>query len=174
MRSRCGEAGGLYPRGLCLDGERSRLGYVLHPTYGWWREQARVSEQVRDAFKIKKNGEESTFWLSKMPSHPLCQVLGHLKMQSGTSLTIQWLRLPTSAAGSAGSIPRQGTKIRHAGWCSQKLKRKMTQAKRMSSGLFSRLYVIYSSSRISFFSNLLDVLHLSFLGICLDLHCPVR
>ena len=100
--------------------------------------------------------------------------LGSLKMQSGTSLAIQWLRLPASAAGCAGSIPDQGTESLHAVWCSQKLKGKMTEAKGMSSGLFSRLYVIYSSSRISFFSNLLDVLHLAFLGICLDLHCPVR
>ena len=99
--------------------------------------------------------------------------LGSLK-DAGTSLAIQWLRLPAFAAGGVGSIPDQGNKILHAVWCSQKLKRKMTQAKRISSGLFSRLYVIYSSSRVSFSSNLLDVLHLSFLGICLDLHLPVR
>ena len=44
----------------------------------------RVSEQVRDALNKtnkQKNGEESTFWLLKMSSHPLCQVLDHLKMQ---------------------------------------------------------------------------------------------
>ena len=32
----------------------------------------------------------------------------------GTSLVVQWLRLCTSTAGAAGSIPRQGTKILHS------------------------------------------------------------
>ena len=40
------------------------------------------------------------------------------KMSSlGTSLVVQWLRLWTSTAGGAGSIPSQGTKIPHATVC---------------------------------------------------------
>ena len=34
--------------------------------------------------------------------------------RNGTSLVVQWLRLQASIAGSAGSIPGQGTKILHA------------------------------------------------------------
>ena len=40
-----------------------------------------------------------------------------------TSLGVQWLRLCTSNAGGAGSIPGWGTKIPHAVWCVQKQKR---------------------------------------------------
>ena len=35
-------------------------------------------------------------------------------LSTGTSLVIQWLRLHTSNAGAAGSIPGQGTKTTHA------------------------------------------------------------
>ena len=35
---------------------------------------------------------------------------------TGTSLAIQWLRLCTSTAGVAGSIPGRGTKIPHGVW----------------------------------------------------------
>ena len=38
----------------------------------------------------------------------------------GTSLVVRWLRLHVSNAGSAGSIPGQGTKIPHAAWHGQK------------------------------------------------------
>ena len=38
------------------------------------------------------------------------------------SLAIQWLRLCTSKAGDAGSIPGQGTKISHAGQHGQEKK----------------------------------------------------
>ena len=37
-----------------------------------------------------------------------------------TSLLVQWLRLHASTVGGMGSIPRWGTKIPHAVWCSQK------------------------------------------------------
>ena len=37
---------------------------------------------------------------------------------------VQWLRLCASNAGGAGSIPGQGTKIPHASWHGQKLKKK--------------------------------------------------
>ena len=47
----------------------------------------------------------------------------------GTSLVVQWLRLCTSTVGAAGSIPRQGTKILHAGQCAP-LKEKPTKTKR--------------------------------------------
>ena len=40
----------------------------------------------------------------------------------GTSLAVQWLKLHTSNAGSAGSIPGWGTKIPNATGCGQKKK----------------------------------------------------
>ena len=40
-----------------------------------------------------------------------------------TSLAVQWLRLRTSNAGGAGSIPGQGTKISRATQRSQKKKK---------------------------------------------------
>ena len=43
---------------------------------------------------------------------------------AGTSLVVQRLRLCTSTAGTAGSIPGRGTKIPHTVWCGQKVKRK--------------------------------------------------
>ena len=43
---------------------------------------------------------------------------------SGTSLTVQWLRLHAFNAGHLGSIPGWGTKIPYAIWCSQKKKKK--------------------------------------------------
>ena len=36
-----------------------------------------------------------------------------LKVRTGTSLVVQWLRLCVSSAGGVGSIPGQGTKIPH-------------------------------------------------------------
>ena len=42
------------------------------------------------------------------------------KLVIGTSLAVQWLRLLTSVAEGAGSIPGQETKILHAARCSQK------------------------------------------------------
>ena len=39
----------------------------------------------------------------------------------GTSLVVQWLRLPTSNAGDSGSIPCWGAKIRHAVQSNQKI-----------------------------------------------------
>ena len=39
-----------------------------------------------------------------------------LKIQRGTSLAVQWLRLPALTARGAGSIPGRGTKILHATW----------------------------------------------------------
>ena len=47
----------------------------------------------------------------------------------GTSLVIQWLRLFTSTAGGAGSIPGQGTKILHAVQHGQEIKRKKKKKK---------------------------------------------
>ena len=46
----------------------------------------------------------------------------HRSERSGTSLAVQWLRLCTSSAGGAGSIPGQGTRILHAAWYGQKRK----------------------------------------------------
>ena len=42
----------------------------------------------------------------------------------GTSLVVQWLRLCASYAGGLGSVPGQGTKISHAVWYCQKIKKK--------------------------------------------------
>ena len=39
----------------------------------------------------------------------------------GTSLVVQWLRLPASNAGSMSSIPGRGTKIPHAAQRGQKI-----------------------------------------------------
>ena len=38
---------------------------------------------------------------------------------TGTSLTIQWLRLPASNVWGVGSVPDGGTKIPHAMRCSK-------------------------------------------------------
>ena len=46
------------------------------------------------------------------------------KLRLGISLAVQWLRLHVSNAGGSGSIPSQGTKIRHAVQCGQKVKRR--------------------------------------------------
>ena len=44
-------------------------------------------------------------------------------MDAGTSLAVQWLRLHASNAGGEGSTPGQGTKIPHATWRGQILKK---------------------------------------------------
>ena len=43
---------------------------------------------------------------------------------SGTSLVVQWLRLPTPNAAGMSLILGQGTKIPHAVWHGQKKKKK--------------------------------------------------
>ena len=48
---------------------------------------------------------------------------------TGTPLVVQWLRLHTSNAEDAGSIPGQGTKIPHATQWGQKKKPKETISK---------------------------------------------
>ena len=45
---------------------------------------------------------------------PIYTVMFKLLFIWGTSLVVQWLRLPTSNAGNVGSILGQGTKILHA------------------------------------------------------------
>ena len=48
-------------------------------------------------------------------------LVGYKVSRLGTSLAVQWLRLCTSSAAGAGSIPGWGTKIPHAAaWCDQK------------------------------------------------------
>lgn len=42
-----------------------------------------------------------------------------LKMQLGTSLSVQWSRLRASIAGGAGSISSRGPTIPHVAWCGQ-------------------------------------------------------
>ena len=41
-----------------------------------------------------------------------------------TSPVVQWLRLHASAAGAMSSIPRWGTKVPHAMWCGQEIKKR--------------------------------------------------
>ena len=43
------------------------------------------------------------------------------------SLVVQWLRLCTSKAGATGSIPGWGTKIPHATWHGQNIKKKKNE-----------------------------------------------
>ena len=45
-----------------------------------------------------------------------------LKISTGTSLVVQWLRLCTSTARGMGSIPGWGAKILHAAWLGKKIK----------------------------------------------------
>ena len=52
-----------------------------------------------------------------------------------TSLVVQWLRLCASTTGGLGSIPGQGTKILHATWCNQKIKKKAEGSGLYVSGL---------------------------------------
>ena len=49
------------------------------------------------------------------------------KVNVGTSLVVQWLRVRASNAEGVGSIPGQGNEILHAAFCSQKKKRKENQ-----------------------------------------------
>ena len=59
-------------------------------------------------------------WTITIPFPPFSQVRvihpcrNHLRPTVGTSLTVQWLRLHTSTAGGADSVPGWGTKIPHA------------------------------------------------------------
>ena len=48
----------------------------------------------------------------------------HKKGVVGTSRPVQWLRLLAANVGGTGSTPGQGTKIPHAVWLSQKIKKK--------------------------------------------------
>ena len=49
--------------------------------------------------------------------------LPSIKSVTGTSLTVQWLRLQASTAGGESSIPGRGTKIPHAEKHGQKIKK---------------------------------------------------
>ena len=48
---------------------------------------------------------------------------GYKNKICGTSLVVQWLRLCTSNAGGTGSFPGSGTKIPHASWYGEKIKK---------------------------------------------------
>ena len=45
------------------------------------------------------------------------------KVELGTSLVVQWLRLHASNAGGTGSVPGKGTKIPHVVRCGKKKKK---------------------------------------------------
>ena len=53
-----------------------------------------------------------------------------LKNARGTSLMVQWLRLYASPVGGVGLIFNQETKISHAVWCNQKVKKKKKKKKK--------------------------------------------
>ena len=53
----------------------------------------------------------------------------------GISLVVQWLRLHTFNAGATGSIPSRGTKVPHASWHSQKIKRPQIWQSKCSIGI---------------------------------------
>ena len=56
--------------------------------------------------------------------------LGLLISPLRTSLGVRWLRLCTSTAGGTGLILGQGTKILHATWHGQKIKKKKDKKKK--------------------------------------------
>ena len=59
------------------------------------------------------------------------------KIQPGTSLVVQWLRLHASNAGGAGSIPGRGTKIPHTAWHGPKIKKTKKTTKQSTVSLGS-------------------------------------
>ena len=72
-------------------------------------------------------------WFSRSDLHPALNY-PQIRMQTSvkpgsqgldnvwSGVTVQWVRLYTSTAGSKGSIPSQGSKILHATWSGQKKK----------------------------------------------------
>ena len=62
------------------------------------------------------------FLFCLLDSNIAVQISDAILIYSGTFLEIQWLLLCASVAGDMGSIPRCGTEILHATWCSQKKK----------------------------------------------------
>ena len=54
---------------------------------------------------------------------------------------VQWLRLHAANAGGTGSIPGGGTKIPHAAWCGQKVKKKKSRE-----GLREQIYGCWAES----------------------------
>ena len=60
------------------------------------------------------------------------------KRTSGTSLVVQWLRLPASTVGDAGSVPDVGSKILHVTYWQSK-KKKKTPNKRLALFLWGAL-----------------------------------
>ena len=55
--------------------------------------------------------------------HMISLTCGIWKKGTGTPLAVHWLRLYASTAEGMGSIPGWGTKIAHAVWPSQKVKK---------------------------------------------------
>ena len=72
------------------------------------------------------------FFLSPNMKSVIKKIFNTKKKKKRASLVAQWLRLHTSTAGGAGSIPGRGTKISHAVQHSQKiLKKKRKKQKQM-------------------------------------------
>ena len=57
---------------------------------------------------------------------------GILKKGTGTPLAVHWLRLDASTAGGMSSIPGWGSKISHAVWHSQKVKKLKQMQKKIN------------------------------------------
>ena len=64
-----------------------------------------------------------SFVVARIRDHALNSVDSIETTGIGTCLVVQWLRLSPPNAQGTGSIPGQGTKIPHAAWSGQKLKK---------------------------------------------------
>ena len=88
------------------------------------------STSAQSPVSSRKPQSTSWLWGSFTPSFEICALLIFVSVQwyilkdiLGTSLAVQWLRFHASTAGGMGLIPGWGTKILHAAWHSQKIKK---------------------------------------------------
>ena len=63
---------------------------------------------------------------------------------AGTSLAVQWLRLPASKTDCMGSIPGQGTKVLCGAWCQDIKTNKQNGGGRLWQEIFKRTRSTYS------------------------------
>ena len=90
------------------------------------------------AHEGKSKSHNAALLPSLRSSFTLCQAL---KIQAwGLPWTSQWLRLCTSTAGDADSIPGRGTKIPQATQCGQK-----TRKQNKNPGHVPLLFVVWSA-----------------------------
>ena len=87
----------------------------------------------------RKRGNYGEAICNKAISEDLQELKINMKLQikntaqEGTSLAVQWLRLCGFNAGGTGSIPSWETKIPHAAWYGQKVKKKFKYTPRIYS-----------------------------------------